>query len=125
MRSAPSTSDSPRRGLTIPCRTLDSSPGYRDVEEGRIGRADANVERVVAQPGHRRHQLLLAVVPGAGAKGVVCREPRVQHDLRQLGPEHGPRVAEQRNQRNVKLRGVLEDPRRLVKQLQPLVLLPL
>ena len=49
----------------------------------------------------------------------------MQEDLGDLGPEHVAGVVEQRDERRVELRRVLQDPARLVEQLQALVLLAL
>jgi hypothetical protein len=68
----------------------------------------------------RRHAILFAHGEQALGDGVVARP---QQHLRALGAEHLAGVVEQGGQRRVQLGRVLEDPARLVEQLQPLVLL--
>ena len=96
------------------------------LEEERAGRGD---DERVQPPGRlgveRHHHLGLAVLLRRRPEGVRAVDARVEHDLGELGAEHGPGVVEDRDDRGVELRRVLEDARRLVQELQALVLLAL
>ena len=69
------------------------------------------------------HGLRLAIVDRRRAQGVGALVARVEDHLGDLGPEHRARVIQQCDQRGVQLRRVLQDPARLVEQLELLVLL--
>ena len=61
--------------------------------------------------------------PDLAAEDVVALPARQQADLGDVGPEHLASVVEQRDERGVELRAALQDPGRLVQQLDALVLL--
>ena len=69
------------------------------------------------------HGLRFAIVDRRRAQGVGALLARVEDHLGDLGPEHRAGVIEQRDERGVQLRRVLQDPARLVEQLELLVLL--
>ena len=71
---------------------------------------DPGVDRVVGRPLDRHHRRGLAVVARGRPERVAALAAGVEDHLRQLGPEHRPRVVEEGDERRVELRRVLEDP---------------
>ena len=96
--------------------------GRRREERPALG-GDPAVDPGAELDALRDHGLRLAVVNRRRAQGVGAVLARVQDHLGDLGPEHRARVIQQRNERGVQLRRVLQDPARLVEQLELLVLL--
>ena len=94
-------------------------------EEWTRGSAQPPIERLIEHGAHRHHHLVAAVVPGHRHQGVADGIARIQDDLGLLGAEHLPGVGQHPQQGGVQLRSVLEDPRGLVEELQPLMLLVL
>ena len=81
--------------------------------------------RSVSSRGDRDRDHGLGPVAAArrAAQGGVERRVGEEQQLRALGPEHPAGVLEQGADRRVELRGVVEQPARLVEELEPFVLL--
>ena len=71
------------------------------------------------------HRPRLVALDRRRPQGVLAGGARVEEDLGALGPEHHPGVLEEGHDRRIELRRVLQDPARLVQELEPLVLLAL
>ena len=94
-------------------------------EERRRRIADSLMDRVGTWVGRGHHDLGGAVVARRRPQRLHLAAARVQDHLGDFGTEHRPRVTEQRDQGRIELGRVLQDPRGLVEQLEPLVLLTL
>ena len=124
--------DSPSSGATsalpdpsAPDRVRSSPSVGRSIEPALPLGDRAHEDRIVEGRPDRLHDLDRVAGPDLAAQHVVALVPRQQPDLGDVGPEHLAGVVEQRDERRIELRAALEDPRRLVQQLDALVLLTL
>ena len=109
-------------GLADRATVVVASDGPR--KNARRSASRRTVTGSSASQGDGHHHLRSAAMEGGRPQGAGTAASLEQH-LGDLGPEHVAGVVEQRDERGVELRRVLEDPARLVEQLQPFVLLAL
>jgi hypothetical protein len=93
------------------------------VEERVLDHRHSALDRIGRVERDGDHRGALALVDRRREQRLGTRDARVEQDLRPFRAEHHPGVLEQRDDRRIELRRVLEDPAGLVEQLEPLVFL--
>ena len=129
-KSVPTSVDSPRSGATSARRVFrprrSDSSSRREVDQAALAFGHgADEQRIVERRADRLHDLDPVARPDLAAQDVVAFVARQQPDLGHVRAEHLAGMIEQAHQRGVELRAPLQDPGRLVQELDALVLLAL